>query len=339
MKKRFFIKKILKATVRYLMRIDNKIKNYFRKQLGIFEYKKLSKPLKNYSFQIYNGNNTYGILNELKKYSSFKGVEKIAIEHGYYVGDFIYSDEILYTGLITFSKERSQIINIKSKKKIGYEIGPYIYYAKSYYNDKEILELKEKLGKTLLVFPSHSLECVDICQSNFLLEKIEELKNEYETIMICMYYADIQKGLNKLYENRGYKIVTAGHRYDIYFLSRLKSIIMLADYTISNIFGTHTIYSTFLNKPHTIFTEELKYQGNKEFIKKKVVKRALEELAINDDIYVNQKKLIDKYYTYYPNTINIIKIKEKLNYMMGFNEVKSPKEIYKILNGEKCEKI
>ena len=332
MKKNFFyLRNLIIAVLRVFLRIDSRIKNYNRKKIGIFEYNNLSLPLKNYTFQTYNGNNTYGILKNLKKYSSFNGIEKVAIEHGYYIGEFVYENEINYSKLLTFSKEREEIINRKSNNSFGISIGPYIHYIDSFYSETEMINLKKFFGKTLLVFPTHSLECIDIVESNFLIKKIEEIKNDYNTVLVCLYYADIQKGIDKLYKKYNYKIVTAGHRYDVQFLNRLKSIIQLSDYSISNFFGTHTIYCTHLNKPHTIFFEELKYEENKKFVGSDISKIALEEIAINDFIYQKQMKLIKKYYTAYPNSLEILQIKKELNYMFGFEEIKTPMEIKKIL--------
>lgn len=329
----FYLKKIIICYIRGIVRINSRVKNLKMKKLGIFDYKSLSKDLKNYTFQIYTGNNTYGILKTLEKYSQYKGISKIAIEHGFYTRDYVYFQELEYRKLITFSQQRIEIIN-KYKNDIGVAIGPYIYYAKNYYNDLEIKKIKKSLGKILLVFPSHSIECLDIDRTSYLEKKIEEIKKEYDSILICLYYADIQKGLYKYYENKGYIIVCAGHRYDINFLSRLKSIILLSDYTISNSFGTHVIYCTQLEKPHTIFEENLHYDVNDKFIKTQTAETALKEIYWDDFILKNQKETIKKYYSEYPNQKKIEKIKEELNYMFGFNEIKSQNEIYKILNSE-----
>lgn len=47
-------------------------------------------------------------------------------------------------------------------------------------------------------------------------------------------------------------MTTAGHQLDINFLNRLKTIILLSDYTCSNSIGTHTGYCVYLGKPHLV---------------------------------------------------------------------------------------
>jgi hypothetical protein len=47
-------------------------------------------------------------------------------------------------------------------------------------------------------------------------------------------------------------VTTAGHQLDINFLNRLKTIILLSDYTCSNSIGTHTGYCVYLGKPHLV---------------------------------------------------------------------------------------
>lgn len=329
----FYLKKTLICYIRGMVRLNSRIKNLKMKKLGIFNYKSLSENLENYTFQIYTGNNTYGILKTLENYSYYRGISKVAIEHGFYTRDYVYFQELEYKKLITFSQQRVEIIS-KYRKDIAVAIGPYIHYAQNYYNNFELEKIKKNLGRTLLVFPNHSVECLNIQRTSYLEKKIEDIKKEFDSILICLYYADIQKGLHKYYENRGYTIVCAGHRYDINFLSRLKSIILLSDYTISNSFGTHTIYCTQLAKPHTIFEERFQYNVNTKFSKTKVAEVALKEVYWDDLILREQKEAINKYYSVYPNKNKIEEIKKELNYMFGFNEIKSQKEIYKILSSK-----
>lgn len=325
----FYLKKLIVAILRTILRIDSRLKNYFRKNKGIFDYKELSKPLKNYSFQFYNGNNTFGILKILEKYSGKISMKNIAIEHGFYLGDFFYEREIKYPYILTMSKNRKEILENKNKNLQVIEIGPYIHYAKSYYSKEELKKIKAIYGKILLAFPSHSLDSLNV-HSNSFIEKIEEIKQEYDTVFICMFYVDIQNGQYKKYLEKGYKIVTAGHRYDIKFLERLRSIIELADYTISNSFGTHVIYCTYLNKPHSIFEEKLDYKGNFNF-SSKVIKSVLEETLRSDEVLIEQKKKIKKYYNLYPNKYKIEYLKKELNYLFGFYEIKTEEEIKKII--------
>ena len=79
----------------------------------------------------------------------------------------------------------------------------------------------------------------------------------YDTVLVCAYNNDIYKGLLKKYERRNWYIVTGGNIYGEFFYNRLKTIINLSDYTISNKLGTHVGCCLFLNKPHTIYQSDI----------------------------------------------------------------------------------
>jgi hypothetical protein len=83
-----------------------------------------------------------------------------------------------------------------------------------------------------------------------------------------MYWKDILNGNHFPYREHGFQVVTAGHRSDSYFLSRLKDIIELSDYTMSNFVGTHIGYCISLGKPHYIIKQKYEIYGEnieKEF--------------------------------------------------------------------------
>lgn len=322
-KNNFLLKNLMKAIIKLIIRLPSKINNFKRKKISFFEYKELSKELKNHTFQLCPGNNTYGTLINLKKYAKYSKCYNLSIEHGFYLGEYYDKLETQYPLLLTFSKNRKDKLNQQIEKINVETIGPYIHYAENLYEEYQINQMKKKLGKVLLVFPTHSTDKIDIQinEKNFL-NKIEKIKKEYDTVLICLYYMDILRKKNKIYENLGYKVITAGHRNDIYFLNRLKTIILLSDYTISNFFGTHVIYCTHLNKPHTIFEEELRINGeNKNYLNE------IEKIYTQGE---SERKNITKYYTRYPNN-NLNEIKRELNYLFGFNEVKNSDELKKIL--------
>jgi hypothetical protein len=90
-----------------------------------------------------------------------------------------------------------------------------------------------------------------------LVQEIERLKPQFETIMVCLYYMDIQKGKHKPFKEKGYTIVCNGSRFDMNFISRHRDIIELADVTMSNGIGTHIGYSIALNRPHYYFKQNM----------------------------------------------------------------------------------
>jgi len=316
-------------------RLKNKTRFYSeiekRKNTSIFDYKKLSQPLPFYPIEAVKDSNFYGVYHSLKEYS---GVTKIssAIEHGLYLGDYVPFASYLRTtkSIITFSDNRKKhLISAKINKPI-YKIGPYIHYAKLPISENEYTKLKQSLGKTLVLFPSHSIKNfnvrIDVIE---LIEKVEKLALNYDTILVCLYYKDILDAYYlKYFKKAAFKIVTAGHRYDINFLSRLKLIIKLADFTVSNTVGTHTGYCVYLNKPHFIIDQEVELLGeNKTRIENYRDEKQLESLSAEKDLILkeftiysesitqNQKKVIDKYW--------------------GISSIKNPEDLLDILKDDK----
>ena len=271
-------------------------------------------------------NNLYGLAYWLKKYTNFEGKIDGFIEYGLFLGNYVKKESILSftNSIITFGNRRKEhLIHGGVKKKI-HTIGPYIHYAQPILIDDKFIALKKELGKVLLVFPSHSIKNLE---SNYAIDKfvneIEAIKKDFDNVLICMYFIYIQNlKLTQMYKNKGYKIVTAGHLYDFNFLARLKSIIMLSDYTLSNSPGTHVGYCIFLKKAHYIFNQDITQSGNN-----------LKEINLRDEIETKslikeQKELIDCFASYNPNTIadEQIKLVNELWGVAQLKKIKSSKE-------------
>lgn len=234
-----------------------------RKNISLFDYKSLSKPISNYPFFYILENNYYGHGRVLSR--AFDVDDQSRIEHGSFLGNYIPKHNYfsITKRIITFSKYRKDA-NYPTRKQITC-VGPYIKYAQSLLNIEQTRILKDQLGKVLLVFPSHSIDAVhakfDINDFiNFIL--IKKKKYRFDTVVICLYWKDIELGLDKYYLENEFKIVTAGHTYDYYFLDRLKTIIDISDFTISNDIGTHLGYCVTMNKPHFIYVSNIRYEAD-----------------------------------------------------------------------------
>lgn len=269
-----------------------------RKKLSLFDYKALSKPLVAYPFYYILENNYYGHGRVLSRF--FKVDDYTRIEHGSFLGGYVPNHNYLKTtrSIITFSDYRKKC-NISTKKQVTH-IGSYINYAYSILSDEQIKIMKEELGRVLLVFPSHSIDSVhanfDI-QSliDFILIKKKQFK--FDSVVVCLYWKDIELKMDRYYLECGFKIVTAGHTYDYYFLDRLKSIIELADYTMSNDVGTHVGYCIAMQKPHYIYATDVKYVADKNHVNSD---RELGIRSLNQqEISAMQKKdIINKFSTW-----------------------------------------
>lgn len=137
--------------------------------------------------------------------------------------------------------------------------GIYIHYAESLLTEKELSDIKSHFRKTLLIMPGHTTVSVDTKYNiDSFIDDIEvtKAKHNFDTVLVCIYWTDYQKGRAQKFIDKGYKLCSAGHIYDRYFLNRLRSIISLADVVMSNLIGTNLGYSIALNKPYYLKLSE-----------------------------------------------------------------------------------
>lgn len=167
-----------------------------------------------------------------------------SVEHGLIFQNDVFTD-IKFTGrasCATLSTFRKEIIQNKLNKPV-FCIGPYIHYASSFYSTEKLFELKKKMGRVLLVFPMHSTNNSEISvDEEKFIDSINEIAQNYDTVLVNVYWWNINDNLTKRFESEGYKVVSCGIRDDTSFLSRLKSYILLSDLAISDGIGTHIGY-------------------------------------------------------------------------------------------------
>lgn len=216
--------------------------------------------------ELHKSNDWYGHATILKKYAGINNdyAIKAAIEHGSFFGHFIWPQDLnqSLSSIITFSKKRAEFLRKKTHKEI-FSIGPYIHYANQHLSKKKLQKEIKRLNKNLLVFPVHS---TTISTQDYDIEEfcraIKNAGKKFDSIRICLYWKDILDGKDKFYKKYGFEIVTAGHIFDPSFLPRLKSIIEVANQTMSNAVGTHLGYSVFMKKPVLIFRQKFKFPKN-----------------------------------------------------------------------------
>lgn len=301
-----------------------------RQSTDIFDLAKLSAPLPYHPQFYFDDCNYYGILFQLLNYceidihDSNLPLHEIYLEHGIVIGNLVRADSVnLAKKTLTYSHYRSQFI-IEKTGKAPVLIGPYIHYAEGILSPEALANVKKRLGRVLLVFPSHSIGAVaaEYDKNQFCVE-IEKRKVDYDTVLVCMYWKDVQNGDHAYYQKMGYTLTTAGHRDDLYFLNRLKSIILLADMVISNSTGTQVGYSIFLNKPHYLFKQEVslvsKSKSGDDLLRNhyqpEVTSTKNRDNQLLYDTFNNfEEKITSEQY-------------ELANYMWGFECVKTPGEL------------
>ena len=295
-----------------------------RENLSLFDYHALAQPIPFYPIEPVKDANLYGHAAAIKQYvetwraTSLRCATSLpgwALEHGLYYGDDVLLATFCRTTrkLITLSEHRKKVIQAKVSKPVV-AIGPYIHYATPL-PDVETWRATSlhPAGRTLLFFPSHSCtsgdQQYDPARTVAALKNLSKEKN-FQTVIVCMYYYDILHfGYAQHYENAGFKVTTAGHRWDTNFLRRLKTIIALSDCTVSNAVGTHVGYCLYMGKPHCIFdpvTADDNY-GKPDYME---IQEAF--LTWHDAITPEQHAVVARYW--------------------GFNDVRTPEELNILLS-------
>ena len=124
--------------------------------------------------------------------------------------------------------------------------------------------IKTNLGKTLLVFPRHSVgDTQYVTNINLFINYVENIKTEknYDTVLACCYFADIERGLHFRYQQRGWNIVTCGRIENFDFLDILKTLILLSDAIVTQGYTTAVAYAGCLGIPVNIYKDSCEAYG------------------------------------------------------------------------------
>lgn len=217
-----------------------------------------------FSSEVYRGNALYGLGRVLRNYCGVVDSPKACIEHGVHFGEYVNqseTDKSELPALFTLSPYRLEQIRKASSVPVCI-VGPYIAYSKDYLDNKSIEAIRDRLGKTILAIPSHSVRggTVSYDYKDFINE-IRRVKNAInaQTILVMLYYQDILNGDAAIFEDAGFVVVTCGYREDCHFLERQRTLIKLADFTMSNSIGTHVGYCVYMGKPHYSFKQWYEY--------------------------------------------------------------------------------
>lgn len=310
-------------------------KNTFRKialrrqELDLFEYKKIAEgPIKRYYADFVPENNDKCMSMCLKDYMGVNRNKSLnaIIEHGLFFGDFVshMEREVNVPSIITFGRQRVKHLKERGINKDIIPIGPYIHYAKGILDEDDFERLKKKLGRVLLVFPSHSLAS----EGNISKYDIDEFASEidriacgFDTVLISLHYNDIYLGVR--YEEKGYRCVTSGQSNDPSFMRRQRTLIDLADMTMSNSIGTHIGYCIYLNKPHYIFKQKVEHSQNKNVQERTKSWR-------NWDIYREEENEVVSAFCNYVTEITEEQ-QEVVNKYWGTEYVRTPDELRSLL--------
>lgn len=202
----------------------------------------------------YSENTLYGYANSIMKYAGIDISEILYLPlllHGVPYDDNFNTDKFAFYNSFIFqgTHDALRVKGSFPNKKI-YTIGPYIHYTTSYYKKEEIDVLRDRLGKTALIFLKHSTEQIEaLMQVNKKIEYIQSrTKKTYDTYIVCVYCQDVNQVCEKDMAEKNIMFVSAGYKLDPLFSSRLKSILELSDDVYFDGFTSSIGYAYIMKK-------------------------------------------------------------------------------------------
>ena len=125
-------------------------------------------------------------------------------------------------------------------------------------NKKKIIQNYNAKGT--LFFPAHSTDAIDDATDWIkFIKTLNDLPTAYKPIDICLHYWDMKKGLDKLFNEHGYNVFSAGAPFQTEFPFNMYSILKNYRFTMSNLIGSYTFYSVEMDIPFSLYGEEPKY--------------------------------------------------------------------------------
>lgn len=200
------------------------------------------RPLK--TSEICKPNAYYGIDSIIKQYTGLPSSYplKVVIPHGVHFTEYWVWDVEVKSPLPVvwcYPPYRKQAYQrADAKKTVVLASSPFMYVV-------EMMKTKSMpTRKGTIFFPAHSTHW-NTAHMNFdyLAEELTNINDEYKPITVCMYWRDYNLKRHIPFQERGLRIVSAGHIYDSNFLYRLYHLSSKHRYSASNAFGSHVFYS------------------------------------------------------------------------------------------------
>ena len=305
----------IKYNIDWLIRktIAEKDPNYVVE--NIFDYQNVIRKRPHLDREIYGSNYCYGMNYILKRHSGYKKRIKCLIEHapGLTKTGITEFKSNIFNTLLVASKQRIDFLKDYTDKKM-IDIGPSIAYAENIYDDYTLSAIKKNLGKTLIVYPIHNIKDTDWeSDKEAFINNVKEIVKEhkFDTVLVSLFYIDIQRGLHLRYEKEGWQIVSAGHMVNYDFNDCMKTIISLADMAVFQGFTSAIDYTIYMGVPSLL----LPFDYNAPYFKE----------CYRTDVLWDFDKLFNVY-----NEEISEEQKDICNYYFGYDSVKKPEELYSI---------
>ena len=295
---------------------------------NIFDYYEINKERYDVSKVVSEENYYYGTNHIIKRYTHYKGIIKASIEHG-----FCMLDE---SNIEAHNNSSNKVCLVPSVQralflrdridKIIIPIGPIIHYAQNLYGEYAVKATKKELGKTLVVYPLHNIENMHYYEKEKeFIKFVKNIKEKYkfDTVLVSIYFIDLERGGHFKYLKEGWNIVSAGRRMNYDYMDCVKTILSLADYAVFQSYTSALGYCGYMGIPFSIFHADLNADFGGQTAQGTIgPMEKMNEFEMNFGDY---------------NPVFSKEQMEFCSYWHGYNCIRSQEELLRIL--EFCEEI
>ena len=219
--------------------------------------------------------------------------------------------------MLVYNKRRLDTWQQYSKKTAFIIGSPFVQYRRL----KNIYKAKDANGT--VAFPFHSTASVHgFFDREEYCRRLSELPSAFHPIKICVHEHDLQRGLDKIYREQGFDVVTAGVREKPDFVDKFYEILRHCKYATSNAFGSYLFYAVEMGIPFFIYGPE----AHGRHVNKKGVPGKF--IRIKDHKY---GEYIENLFSTYPDVEITEEQRTVVEQEIGVNDAIAPKELYRLL--------
>ena len=144
-----------------------------------------------------------------------------------------------YKVYFTWNKKKNDLMKRVHQKKSCHVPHPWVFYRKKYFK----LPQTQRRG-TLVYFP-HSNDTTSPVFDDLdrYINGLKSLPDKYQPVVICLSYADVEKGEHKKLRKYNIPLVTAGAMRSQDFVNRFYSLLGNFRFSSSANIGSHTYYA------------------------------------------------------------------------------------------------
>jgi len=179
-------------------------------------------------------------------------------KHGWLFAELKYTQQL--TGMRV---EPKYIVPLKEHEVFLRENGikakaagmPFLYV-----DDVETMEIT-RYKRSLLVMPPHSLPTTNhLWDEDTYAQKINELKSDFDLIVVCLYYSCIEKNLwIEAFEKYDIPWVAGANSLDKNALIRMNRLFKSFEYMTTNSIGSHIVYAAYCGCKVSIYGSYAEY--------------------------------------------------------------------------------